>query len=565
MLTPILCCARLFSFRNKAFDYGYTSADKRCLKIALMRRTASYQPIASLHTTDRKFAAHFIPSERQRFRLRYHFVDSTRPSKFRDRVVSTNYDSFLFTSPAILLRFVLLGYQDCLAPIFAKWKINNNDSSSAVMKKFTFSFTRSLLSTNPNVDKILSDILARDMSYALDVHQLRHVLSTLSITQKDSMALASAENDLKLYQIIKQVDINTQNLKLYKCGKIVFLKHQKKNWYMTSYCNDLALNMLSRKIKPGPMLCGKNLKTAANRFQLSVVQMYLDNINSSEKSLTPDVRRALSAFARNMHLCRKNNLNFPISEIERKECYKKSLKLLTGWEKDGMPVPGEVRKVSFATIPHELDVEREIWLRSYYPTYICVLADLGFAETLDNEWEILSNTSRTKYMASLFASAFLLVKKPRRALSLLEDFNAWSESLNTNAKQLQAQENSSSPEIAHILLAMYTYFRMKTTLNLRKYLRQLEYNDTPIYLLYNLVQYIPPNHNMTSSGENVSVELKNDRLIEWTKDVYGEMGLLISNNGGKTPTYWRPGSLSKRQLSKYLLQDKTWTRPSVQT
>lgn len=478
--------------------------------------------------------------------------------------------AFATVTPGKLVRFALLGdLHDRREFLFGRDStlmrdIRSQDTNEKKIKILTHRFWSNLSVENIHVNEVLSKIahLTEQNNYLLHF-QLSHILSLISSTKKGCSFLALPKIDEIMTRAIHNTEVNSMN-----CSIIPVRYHQKSmsNYvYMSMNLNNLALNMISRGITPGPKLAGRCLKTAANRMQFELIQMYLEIFNKNKHPIPSNVRKALTAFSRNL-IRYQNPQNFEgMLESERAEIKRLSLQIITGWENDGIPSLSESRKTSFGVLTRSKSPDQDFSCISLFITFIYVLADLGLVRALKHEWRSLPDLSRSRYISCLFATAFLVAREPHIALSILEyHFELSACEQNSEASFLEGLKgvdmSHSNFRISHIFLALYTHYRLKTTLNIRNKLESIKLPGSPREILETLVEFIPPRPTikpMTSSRQGSHYLIykhtnnalhEEDLLIEWTRDVYGEVGLLVSTEGGKQPLHWRPASLSRRQL-----------------
>jgi len=181
-----------------------------------------------------------------------------------------------------------------------------------------------------------------------------------------------------------------------------------------SMVNNLRLNLESKGFEIGAHFTTCGLHYASKSSNLTALTMYLQI--SKEKEIPPDEFAAKAAESLVKY---KKVLLRP--ESSRARLF---LKLLTGWESDGVPSPGEKRQPSFGGMHRGLAAD-DILL----PSYIIGLALCNEKQALWHQWKILKDTdlasssnSATTHItrAHMFAMGFLIAKDHNSALQILE-------------------------------------------------------------------------------------------------------------------------------------------------
>jgi hypothetical protein len=184
--------------------------------------------------------------------------------------------------------------------------------------------------------------------------------------------------------------------------------------------NNLFLSMKSKGIQIGPDLCNAGLYYSAKGFQLQSTKLYLETMVDNGYPTNLHAKRALSYLSLNTGRPRSfyTTRNKLAIGIDRRQAV---LKLLTGWESNGTPLPGEQRKASFASLLSQNrngDVSINI-----YPDYVIGLGKMGESKVLLNEctslWMIHSirrcsaanKTQRAELASSPWASFWRMTRR----------------------------------------------------------------------------------------------------------------------------------------------------------
>jgi hypothetical protein len=189
--------------------------------------------------------------------------------------------------------------------------------------------------------------------------------------------------------------------------------------------NNLFLSMKSKGIQIGPDLCNAGLYYSAKGFQLQSTKMYLEAMVDNGYPTNLHAKRALSYLSLNMgrplsfHTTR-NKLAFG---IDRRQAV---LNLLTGWESNGTPLPGEQRKASFASLLSQ-DRNGDFSI-NLYPAYVVGFGQMGESKVLLRECtslddtllpQILRGEQNSTSRACLLAMGLILANDPEKAGEIL--------------------------------------------------------------------------------------------------------------------------------------------------
>jgi len=176
-----------------------------------------------------------------------------------------------------------------------------------------------------------------------------------------------------------------------------------------SMVNNLRLNLESKGFEIGADFTTCGLYYASKSSNLTAVTMYLQIAKDKETPPDKFAARAIKYLVRRL---KPGSLRARLV-----------LTLLTGWESDGVPTPGEKRQPSFGSMHRGLAADDNLLLR-----YIVGLALCDAKQALWHQWKILQDTnlpsssnSATTLItrAHMFAMGFLIANDKNSALQIL--------------------------------------------------------------------------------------------------------------------------------------------------
>lgn len=303
--------------------------------------------------------------------------------------------------------------------------------------------------------------------------------------------------------------------------------------------NNLRLNMEAKGLEIGPDICNAGLYYSAKGFQLQSTKTYLETMVERLYATNWHTHWALIYLTLNMSRPRsfhtgRNKLAF---DIDRRQAV---LNLVTGWECDGIPRPGEQRKPSFASLLAQ-DHNDNISL-NLYPAYVIGLGQMGESKALWNEYKSLDDTLLPKALsgeqnstsrACLFAMGFILANNPEHAgVVLRSDF-------------IQAGQGRETHVMRHVLLNYYRSHGLQVGANLELEIKSFLGRDWQhaLDLIKRLALY---------KRKNATLSKLALRTVDWVKHTDGTGRAVMKKELPIVRRVWDDGSLHPSSESSIL-------------
>lgn len=315
--------------------------------------------------------------------------------------------------------------------------------------------------------------------------------------------------------------------------------------------NNLQLNMESKGVQLGTYLCNGALHYAGRSYNLPAVRKYLQILRSN--SYATDWR-TVSALKHVFQGTKSTPRGIDPSQHYKRE---EILRLLSGWEKGGIPRDGEQRDISFADIfGQDYSVDFTTCL---YPRYIIGLGELGLNDALWAEWEsqdqlripvLIQGDGYRRFRARMFALAFMVAKDQQGALEVLESvpidhddngpadyaklIQSWDHSVGGN---IIASNRSSGEWLLALISEHFTFHTMRMTNNLLDFVKTTlkELSKDPLKTFNALNRLLAP---------EVDIDFTTRKVADWSWKGQKEGLMVMSEEDGvinrQKLLYWKP-------------------------
>ena len=382
-----------------------------------------------------------------------------------------------------------------LRKVFIHHKIHELDNADSKVKQLTFDFitASSKLLEGARFADERGQLVLEQIRKCCSFDELKRMVSTISSTVEGCKFLATNGYDL------------VEGIERYR--KAASAEDYASNRGPTTanvlrFLNNLHLSMQSKMVSIGSELCSAGLYHSSKTFCLSSVRTYLKSL--SQENFQPKKRaiRAMNQLAVNQRRrpSYQSTRNQYMGSVEQG---RQVLKLMTGWETNGIPQYREKRQISFGSI---------VVTRSHghsskiaYATYIESLGYLRASDALWSEWldglrnmppaseillpeDILKGNVHDSLAArdfrentEVFALAFLLADDPKRALQVLETFSELD--IPHTSVNLESPTNVLCDHTMHKILWYYKSNNLVSTKRLQEQLgAELSFKGTKCHL-----------------------------------------------------------------------------------
>jgi len=317
--------------------------------------------------------------------------------------------------------------------------------------------------------------------------------------------------------------------------------------------NNLQLNMESKGVDFGPRLSNAGLYYAGKVLNLPALWKYLQILCANSYATE---WRTVAALGDVFRINRINKINrHPLRGfVPSAARISDFLRLLTGWEKDGIRQDGEERSLSFASLCHQHSSTE--FLTCLYPKYLLALGELKCTQALWAEWKstevnaeympfpsLFRGAEHMRFRARMFAFAFLVGGDKLRALEVLrwvpvghEDiFTKGYEELIRTWTYEDAPNLSSGEWLLALIHDHYTFNNVWPKPDLLDEMKEAiaHLPKDPLEALNQLNRFVL---------EGLSIMTRKRRYVGWEKNSIGQVGLAIRLERPDWG-YWRPKEL----------------------
>lgn len=309
--------------------------------------------------------------------------------------------------------------------------------------------------------------------------------------------------------------------------------------------NNLQLNMESKGVDFGPRLSNAGLYYAGKLLNLPALRKYLQILCANSYATE---WRTVAALGDVFRINRYKLRGVDPSKHDRKSDF---LRLLTGWEKDGMRQDGEERSLSFASLCHQ-DSSTE-FSTCLYPRYLLALGELKCTQALWAEWKsvevnaeympfpsLFRGTEHMRFRARMFAFAFLVGGDKLRALEVLRWVPTYHEDIFTKGYEelIRTYTYNDAPNLSsgEWLLALIHYHYIFNNVWPKPDLRD-EMTEAIAHLPKDPLEALNQLNRFVLEG--LSIMTKKRRYVGWEKNSIGQVGLAIKLERPDR-VYWRP-------------------------
>jgi hypothetical protein len=455
----------------------------------------------------------------------------------------------LITMPPDLLNYALLGDPTATRSIrypqarklFQSRMIQPEDSAETKLQQLTFNFLideteRFAASGFPES----SELAIVDQITEIKVFsKLHRTIAMLSRTVEGCQFLARnsiaiLESIRKCRKAQKDVRPSSRSSEMFNAKMVLRL------------LNNLQLNMESKGVDFGPRLSNAGLYYAGKLQRLPALRKYLQILCAN--SYATDWRTVAA-----LRFVFRTSM-YEISVVKRDDMKSEFLRLLTGWEKDGIRQDGEKRSLSFASLCHQ-DSSTE-FLTCIYPKYLLALGEVKCTEALWAEWKsaeanaeympfpsFFRGAEHMRFRARMFAFAFLVGGDKLRALEVLrwvptdheDKFTKGYQGLISTWTYVDAPNLSSGEWLLALIHDHYLFNNVWPNTDLLNEMKEaIAYLPKgPLEALNELNRFVL---------EGLDANDKERRHVGWEKNTSGQAGLAIRLEEAG-PVYWRPEEL----------------------
>lgn len=461
----------------------------------------------------------------------------------------------LITMPPDLLNYALLGdpmattsrrYPQ-LRKLFQSRMIQHEDNAETKVQQLTFNFLideseRFAASGFPEASELaILDHITQIKVFS----KLHRTISMLSRTVEGCQFLA--RNSIALLESIRN------------CRKAQSVLKRTSNSFpekvtarmVLRMLNNLQLSMESKGVDFGPRLSNAGLYYAGKLLNLPALRKYLQILCTNSYATEWRTAAALGDVFR---INRINRHTVRGSDPSKHDSQSDFLRLLTGWEKDGIRQDGEERSLSFASLCHQ-DSSTE-FLTCIYPKYLLALGELKCTQALWAEWKsaevnaeympfpsLFRGAVHMRFRARMFAFAFLVGGDKLRALEVLrwvpthhEDiFTEDSEELTRTWTYNDSPNLSSGEWLLALIHDHYTFNNVWPKPDLLAEMKEAiaHLSKDPLEALNQLYRFVL---------EGLNIMTRKRRYVGWEKNSIGQVGLAIRLERPDRG-YWQPKEL----------------------
>jgi len=458
----------------------------------------------------------------------------------------------LITMPPDLLNYALLGdpiattsiWYPQVRKLFQSRMIQPEDNTETKLQQLTFNFLideteRFAASGFPEV----SELAIVDQITEIKVFsKLHRTISMLSRTVEGCQFLA--RNSIAILESIRKCRKAQKGVRPSSKSFAEMVKAKM----VLRLLNNLQLNMESKGVDFGPRLSNAGLYYAGKLQRLPAVRKYLQILCAN--SYATDWR-TVAALRFVFRTARYEICVVDPSKHDRKSEF---LRLLTGWEKDGIRQDGEKRSLSFASLCHQ-DSSTE-FLTCLYPKYLLALGEVKCTEALWAEWKsaeanaeympfpsFFRGAEHMRFRARMFAFAFLVGGDKLRALEVLRWVSTYHEDKFTKGYQglISTWTYADAPNLSSgewLLALIHDHYHFNNVWPNTDLLNEMK--KAIAYLPKDPLEALNELNRFVLEGLDVNDNER--RYVGWEKNTSGQVGLAIRPEEAE-PVYWRPEEL----------------------